>query len=171
MIKVVKKFFNICLLREGPEDLPFDSSLMIRLIAVSLVVSFWLGSLIHDTKVAGLSSVAGLFFSYLFAKLLLFKTPERFLQTFSAMLGTVTLINLISVPIIYPLTNPELSESLGAVFGLLSFALLIWVVVIYGFIFSRAISTSLGNGVSISVAYTLLSIVVLELFLVGKAAS
>lgn len=171
MYKVVRKFFNICLLREGPEDLPFDASLMVRLIAVSLVISFWLGSLIHDTQIAGMSSVAGLLFSFLFAKLLLFKTPERFMQTFCAMLGTVTLINLISVPVIYPLTNPELNESLVAAFGLLSFALLIWVVVVYGFIFSRAISTSLGNGISISVAYTLLSIVVLELFVAGKVAS
>ncbi len=171
MLKVVKKFFNICLLREGPEDLPFDSSLMAGLIAVSWLVSFWLGSFIHDPQVAGLSSAAGLFFSFLFAKLLLFKTPERFLQTFCAMLGTVTLINLFSVPVIYPLTNPELSESLVALFGLLSFALLIWVVVVYGFIFSRAISTTLGNGVSISVAYTLLSIVVLELLVAGSVAS
>jgi len=171
MLKVVSRFFNICLLREGPEDLPFDSSLLTGLMALSLVVSFWLGSLIHDMQVAGMSSIAGLFFAFSFAKLLLLKTPERFLQTFCAMLGTVTLINLISLPVIYPLTNPDLNESLVALLGLLSFALLIWVVIVYGFIFSRAISTSLGNGISISVAYTLLSIVVLELFLAGRVAS
>ncbi len=171
MFKIVNKFFNICLLREGPEDLPADSSLLIRLVAASVVISFWLGSLVHDTNVAGLSSVAGLFYSFLFTKLLLLKKPERFMQTFCAMLGTVILINLISVPVIYPLTNPELNETLVAIFGLLSFALLIWIVVVYGFIFSRAISTSLGNGVSISVAYTLLSIIILELFLAGRVAN
>jgi hypothetical protein len=171
MFKLAKKFFNICLLREGPEDLPFDSSLTIRLVAISLVISFWLGSLVHETQIAGLSSIAGLLFAYLFVKLLLFKTPERFSQTFTAMLGTVTLINLISVPVIYPLTNTGLNENLVSIFGLMSFALLIWVVVVYGFIFSRAISTSLGNGISISVAYTLLSIVVLELFLAGRVSS
>jgi hypothetical protein len=159
------------MLREGPEDLPFDPSLMLRLVAISLVVSFWLGSLVHDTRVAGLSSIAGLLFAYLFLKLLLFKFPQRFSQTFTAMLGTVTLINLISVPVIYPLTNTGLNENLVSIFGLLSFALLLWVVVVYGFIFSRAISTSLGNGISISVGYTLLSIVVLELFLSGSVTS
>ncbi len=171
MFKVVNKFFNICLLREGPEDLPFDFSLMARLIILSLVVSFWMGSLVHDAQIAGMSSIVGLFFSFLFTKLLLFKTPERFIQTFCAMLGTVTLINLISVPVIYPLTYEDLSETLVMLFRLISFALLIWVVVVYGFIFSRAISTSLGNGISISVAYTLLSIFVFELFLAGRVAS
>ena len=171
MLEIVKTLFNICLLRKGPEDLPCDLSLIVMLIGVSLAVSIWLGAIIHDPQIAGISSIAGLFFSFAFTKVLLLKNPERFIQTFCAMLGTVTLINLISVPVIYPLSKEGLNENLVLLFGLLSFALFIWIVVIYGFIFSRAISSVLGYGVAISVGYALLNIIILELFLAGRVAS
>jgi hypothetical protein len=86
-------------------------------------------------------------------------------------LGTVTLINLISLPVIYPLSKEGLDQSLVLLFGLLSFALFIWIIVVYGFIFSRAISSSLGYGIAISVAYALLSIIILELLLAGRVAN
>ncbi len=171
MPEFVKTLFNICLLRKGPEDLPCDMSLMMLLIGVSFAVSVWLGVIIYDPQIAGISSIAGLFFSFIFAKILLLKNPERFIQTFCAMMGAVTLINLISVPVVYPLSNEELDENLVLFFGLLSFVLFIWVIVVYGFIFSRAIASTLGNGVAISVGYALLSIMILQLFLSGRAAS
>ena len=171
MSEIVKTLLDICLLRKGPEDLPCDTTLMLSLIGVSLVVSFWLGLMIHDLQIAGLSSVAGLFFSFIFTKILLLKNPERFTQTFCAMLGTVTLINLLSVPVIYPLTKEGLDGNLVTLFGLLSFALLIWIVIVYGFIFSRAISSLLGYGIAISVCYALLSIIILELFLAARVAN
>lgn len=171
MSEIVKILINICLLRKGPEDLPCDRSLMLILVGFSLAVSTWLGSIIHDMHIAGISSIAGLFFSFSFAKLLLLKKPERFAQTFCALLGTVTLINLISLPVIYPLSKEDLDQNLVLLFGLLSFALFIWIIVVYGFIFSRAISSSLGYGVGISVAYALLSIIILELLLAGRVAN
>ncbi|QMU60201.1 MAG: hypothetical protein GKR92_00185 [Gammaproteobacteria bacterium] len=171
MIEIIKTLLDICLLRKGPEDLPSDLTLMLLLIGVSLVVSFWLGSMIHDLQIAGLSSVAGLFFSFVFTKILVLKNPERFTQTFCAMLGTVTLINLISAPVIYPLSKESLGGSLVTLFALLSFALLIWVVIVYGFIFSRAISSLLRYGVAISICYALLSIIILELFLAARVAN
>lgn len=171
MPEIVKTLFNICLLRKGPEDLPCDMSLMMFLIGLSLAVSVWLGAIIYDLQIAGLSSVAGLFFSFVFAKILLLKNPERFIQTFCAMMGAVTLINLISVPAVYPLSNEELNENLVLIFGLLSFGLFIWIVVVYGFIFSRAIASTLGHGVAISVGYALLNIIILQLFLAGRTAS
>ncbi len=171
MPELVKILFNICLLRKGPEDLPCDMPLMMFLVGVSLAVSVWLGTIIYDPSIAGLSSITGLFFSFVFAKFLLLKNPERFIQTFCAMMGTVTLINLISVPVVYPLSNEELNENLVLFFGLLSFALFVWIIVVYGFIFSRAIASTLANGVAISVGYALLSIMILQLFLSGRAAS
>lgn len=171
MPELVKTLFNICLLRKGPEDLPCDMSIMMFLIGVSFAVSVWLGTIIYDPQMAGLSSIAGLFFSFVFAKLLLLKNPERFMQTFCAMMGTVTLINLISVPVVYPLSNEELNENLVLFFGLLSFALFIWIIVVYGFIFSRAIASTLGNGVAISVGYALLSIMILQLFLASRVVN
>ena len=135
---------------------------------VSLVVSIFLGLMIYDTNVALVSSIAGLLFSYIFTKILLINKPERFIQTFSAMLGTVTLINLLSLPVFAPLSNKELNESIEVLLSVISFGFLIWIIVVYGFIFSRALSVALNYGIAISVGYTFLSIIILQLIMTGK---
>lgn len=164
MLNVVKVLFNICLLRDGPEDLPCSYVFLGALIIISLVVSVLIGSIVLNVNISGLSSIAGLLFTFIFVKLLLLKKPERFFQTFSAMLGTVTIINLISLPSVYSLTYLELSETVTMFFSLTGFVLFIWVVIVYGYIFSRALSSLMGYGLAISVGYALLSFMVLEYF-------
>ncbi len=171
MFVLIKILFDICLLRKGPEDLPANSSLMWGLVGVSLTVSIFLGMIIYDTHTAIFSSVLGLFFSFVFTKILLSKKPERFIQTFSAMLGAITLINLISLPFVAPLSNEDLDNNIATLLSLLSFAFLIWAVIVYGSIFSRAISSTFGYGIAISVGYVFLSIVIFELLLTVKVPS
>lgn len=168
MINIIKIIFQICLLRKGPEDLPADGSMLLKLLILSFVVSIFLGRMIYDMRVAVISSMGGLLFSLIFTKILLSKKPERFIQTFSAMLGTVTLMNIISLPVFAPLSNEQLNENVALLFSLVSFAFLIWVIVIYGFIFSRALSTTLNYGIAISVGYAFLSIMILQLVLTAK---
>lgn len=168
MTGFVRTLFNICLLREGPEALPHSHGLLGALIAISFAVSVCIGSMIYSVAAAVLSSIAGLFLSFAFTKILLFKKPERFLQTFSAMLGTVTLINIVSLPGSYSLRYLELGETAGLFFGMAGFALFVWVVIVYGYIFSKALSSMMSYGIAISVGYALLHIMVLDLFISGN---
>ena len=98
MTNLITTFLNICLLREGPEVLPSSQAFLATMIVISLGVSILIGSMVYDVTGAMLTSFAGLFLSFVFVRLLLLKRPERFLQTFSAILGTVALINIISIP-------------------------------------------------------------------------
>ena len=170
MSSVIKILFDICLLRKGPEDLPANSSLMWGLVGVSLTVSIFLGMIIYDTHTAVFSAVLGLLFSFVFTKILLIKKPERFIQTFSAMLGAIALINLISSPVVAPLSNEALDKNIASILSFLSLVLLVWIVVVYGSIFSRAISSTFGYGVAISVGYVFLSIVIFELALTARVS-
>ena len=171
MSNIIKILFDICLLRKGPEDLPVNGVLMLILVVISFVVSIWIGLIIYDKHIAINTSIVELIFSIIFVKILLRKNPERFMQTFSAMLGAVTIINIISLPILIPLSYEELNQNITSLFGLLSFALLIWVVVVYGSIFSRAISSVFRYGILISVGYVLLSIIILQLLLMVRVSS
>ena len=171
MFNFVKILFNICLLRDGPEDLPYSHVILSLIIVLSFIVSVSIGSIVHDINTSILSSIAGLFFTFIFAKLLLIKKPERFLQTFCAMLGTVTIINIFSLPSVYSLTYLELSETLNMFFSLTGFALFVWVVIVYGYIFSKALSSLMGYGLAISVGYALLSLILLEFILNGTTST
>ena len=165
MSTTLRTLFNICLLRQGPEALPCSRMLLGALLVISFMISVLIGGMIYSVKAAVLSSVAGLFVSFAFAKILLLKKPERFLQTFSAMLGTVTLINIVSLPSSYSLQYLQLGETAELFFGVTGLALFVWVVIVYGYIFSRALSSAMSYGVAISVGYALLHIIVLEMFI------
>lgn len=171
MSATIKILINIILLRKGPEDLPASISLMFVLAAINLFISIVLASKIHSQTIAVSLSVVGLFMTYIFIKILLINKPERFTQTFSAMMGVSILIDLISVPIVFPLLNENLNQNILFLFWLLATSLYIWLVVTYGFIVSRALSITLGYGISISAAYVLVSYMIFEIFLVGRVAS
>lgn len=170
MSALLKTLFDICLLRKGPEDLPANNSLMLMLVACSVLVSLYLGSFIHDYQIAFILSVVGVVIAFAFSKLLLIKKPERFLQTYSAMLGATILIDIITVPIVLPLLNEDLNKSLIVMFSLLLLATYVWYVVVNGFIVSRAISSTLGYGVSISIAYVLVAYMIFKLILTANLA-
>ena len=168
MTDVLKTYLNICLLREGPEVLPYSWAFLGVVTAVSLVVSVLVGSMAYDVAAALLASIAGLFLSFVFARILLVNKPERFLQTFNAMLGTVTLINIVSLPGSYSLRYLKLGHTAELFFALTAFALFVWIVIVYGYIFSRALSCAMSYGIAISVGYALLQVVLLELFMSGS---
>ncbi|MEJ2115931.1 MAG: hypothetical protein P8X88_07805 [Gammaproteobacteria bacterium] len=171
MSAIIKILFDICLLRKGPEDLPSSFNLMFVLIVVSLLVSIVLGLAIYNYQLAVILSIVGLFVTFVFVKILLINKAERFIQTFSAMLGTSVLIDVISIPILYPLLGEKLDKNLAVLFWLLSIAVYGWFVVIYGFIVSRAISSTLGYGISIAIGYALVSYMIFDLILSGRAST
>ena len=111
VFNLIKTIINICFLRAGPKELSCSYVSLGVFIAISFLISVLIGSIIYNVLTAILSSIAGLFFSFAFTKILLLKKPERFLQTFSALLGTVTIINIVSLPSIYSLAYFELGET------------------------------------------------------------
>ena len=62
------------------------------------------------------------------------------------------------------LTYLKLGETAQMFFSLTGFALFVWVVIVYGYIFSKALSSLMSYGIAISVGYALLSIMILDLF-------
>lgn len=169
MINIVKMLFNICLLRKGPEELPHSYILLALLIVANFIISVLVGSILRDFKVAGLSGIATLFLSFAFMKILLFNKSERFLQTFCAMLGVDTIISAASLPSFYSIEYLKLSSAAELFFNATVFALFVWVVIVYGYIFSKALSSLMSYGIAISTGYVLLSALVIDLFLASSA--
>lgn len=170
MSAIIKILFDICLLRKGPEDLPVHNSFIWLFVLASLVISLCLGSIIHDYQIAFILSVVGITTTFIFAKLLLIKKPERFTQTFCAMLGVSLLIDIISVPVIFPLLDETLNPTFKILFSFLAISTYVWYVMVNGFIVSRAIAVTLGYGISIVIGYALVTYMIFELILATKVA-
>ena len=166
---ILRLLFNICLLRDGPEDLPPSRALLGALVIASFTMSTLIGSVVNELRVAGLSGIVMLLFSFAFTKLLLFRRPERFLQTFSAMLGTDAIISVALLPSFYSIQYLPLSFVTELFFNVTAFALLVWVVLVYGYIFSKALSVLISRGFAISVGYALLSTLIIGLMFGGNS--
>jgi len=165
MSAITKLIFDICLQRKGPEDMPASTSMMIVLLVASLAVSVALSTFVHEFHMAASLSIFGVLIVFAFTKIILIKKPERFVQTFSAMLGASCLIDVISIPVLYPLLGEKLNENTAVLFWLIALAAYVWLIVTYGFIVSRAITTTLGYGISIAAAYALFSNLMFEIIL------
>ena len=171
MSATAKLFFDICLLRKGPEDVPFSGFLLALVVVLSIIVSIWIGAMINSMRLAVFSTIAELFFTFVFIKLLLMNKPERFLQTFIALLGALTLINLFYIPAVYIYLSKENNESIQAYIVLVAFALLIWKIIACGHIFSKALPSPMVYGVAISIAYALMNYVLVGFISVGTVAT
>ena len=171
MLSLVRAFFNICLLRAGPEDLPHSYVLLGLTIIVNFSISVLIGSMDHNIKIASISSIVALFFAFAFTKILLLRKPERFLQTFCAMLGVDIIISIAAIPSIYSLAFLNPGEAAESFFKLTGLALFVWVVIVYGFIFSKALSSMMGYGITISVGYALLTIMIVNIVITGYTPS
>ncbi len=145
MTTLLTLFFNLCLLRAKPQDLPasgllpgaalgayFLTGLMIALTEQS--VGYSLLAAFADTAVLALLT---------HAVLLLRKRPGRLPQTLAALAGTGAVIQLIAWPL---LASP-----------VLLIPLLIWSLTINAHILRHALEIALGLAILISLGFLLMS--------------
>ncbi len=177
---LLKRFYEICLLRAGPQDLPASRFLL----ALTLVIYLAMGTLLSSLNLAWWQALllvavdtailGGLAFMLLWVRQL----PERFVQVFSALLGTGAFFELLALPLLF-----WQQQSVGAFQGapedagmgvfvsaLVLWLCLFWNLIVIGHILRHALSTLMPVGVALAVAYMFISISVsqrLTQFLVG----
>jgi hypothetical protein len=143
-------FVNLCLLRAAPQELPASEALLGIVFAVNLAVSTLL--MLGSELTAGLALLEslvelGLMLAVLRTALSLVGHPGRFQQAATAIMGSSALMALLALPLIG-------SGGAGPA-GLLLLALVIWSVIVLGHIVRHTFDLALGQGVVISLLYTI----------------
>ena len=170
MVSFVALFWNICILRTGPERVPariwFAVVLLIADIAVLLVHQSMRNDLLPEPdrvtmlyalgfNLVVMATVAVFTRSALYFR----KFGERFLATFTAVIGTHLLITVLIVAV------AQLSNLVGLPPLILVTVLEIWQIVVWGFIYQRAFNTTLMLGIPLAfVIYILANVVALATF-------
>jgi hypothetical protein len=161
---LIQFFFELCLLRRAPQDLPASDALLWTLLIADLVVGLLVG-LVAGMSV-GASLIQGgvelaLMLGALYAALSLTRHPRRFTQSATALLGAGALIGLLAlVPLgLNPTGSDETdAATLGAV---LLLALIVWNVVVNGHILRHTFGITLGQGAAAATAFEILAITLL----------
>lgn len=149
MKTILNLYWNICLFKRGPEDVPglpvvlaltlllnIVISLVVGIVFSKLPVSFAAVSLAVSTAVVGF---------LIYAVLMLKKLESRFRQTFTAVLGTDILITLLCSPLLWQVNQRERAEGLTLP-GTVLLGLMIWDLLIKGFIYQRAFGVGRFQG-------------------------
>ena len=160
MSRLILAFVDIAFHRRGPEHLPASSFLFTAVLVVYFVVSLltthYLNIVAHPLLMTELQTVLGL--AFIWSVLRAFERQRRFRQTACAVLGTDTLLNLLSLPLAFwhrSLGAPEAQTTIPEILFIL---VAIWSVDISAFIMARALERPYVLTVAIMVGYLLLSI-------------
>jgi len=165
-----KEFFQICLLRRGPQDLPVSAELfclvLLAYTAVSTLLSLPTNTLVLAVTSGLIEASLLLLISWLF--LYLRSLPGRLLQTATALAGTGFIFSLFALPLFYwgvYFTSDPVVETL---ISLLVLALMLWNIAVMTHILRHALSSSLILGLFGALTYIALISFALQLIIQGQ---
>ena len=157
MYPLLRTLIRICLLQEGPQDLPASPRLLATLVILS-----WTGNLFvieqleTDAAVPVYITLVTLFaLGFIWVGLSIRGGRARFMQTAAALFGT-NLVLLLPIGPLLLLT----AEGDYPTLQLLVLLAWIWSIAIKGHIFRHALNLPLAGGVLVAVVYTLLSLLI-----------
>jgi hypothetical protein len=148
VLRLILAFVDIMLHRRGPEDLPSSTFFVWALFAVSLSVVLGIHYATGGTlrEVAASVLIAFLEVWFVWALLRVFNREARFRQTMAAILGTSTILNIVSAPLLPMVQAAAAAAAVAAPAEpsvslpvLVTWLIAIWSLLIGAFVFSRAL--------------------------------
>jgi hypothetical protein len=167
MLQLIRAWFEICLLRRAPQDLPASSDLLGLSLGCYGLVSVLVSSQSYTFSKALLLAAVDLGLLVLFAWSLLYlqKKTTRLNQTLSALAGTGSLMGVIALPLLLTIAPDAGAEAVPAPLQSLWLLLLLWNLFVMAHIIRHALSSSFAIGFGISLLYALLNMqVIVTLF-------
>ena len=167
---IVNPFVQICLLRQGPQDLPTSGILLAMALTAHTVMSILLSNVSLSVLSALAWGVLSTVLLVVLAATLLYvqRRNARVVQTVTALAGTGAIITFIALPISGWLHGADHAAGEGGFALLLVLILTGWSLVVVGHIIRHALSVPYFIGLVMAVVFYLISISVFRaLFPVG----
>lgn len=161
------RFWDICLLRKGPEDVPYSPVLLVLLLLLGyLLDNLQINLLLPKLPVyllAWVLLVHTLLMLLLTALLLVMLGYQaRIIQSLTALAGTGIILTLLILPFGYIISLNPKNFTMAS---LITLFVQIWSLVIVGHILSSALSVHRLTGVIIAIGFYILGLAALEYLL------
>ena len=157
MSRLITIWFDICLLRAGPQDLPVSQVLLWLSAGAYVLVSFLLSVSGYPPGEALQVALVdlGLLIAFAAVLLTLWGKIERLNQTLTALAGCGTLLGLIALPLVQVLFAGQEAGQVPPFIILLWFLLYGWSLLVVTHITRHALSISFPFALGIAIVYTL----------------
>ena len=163
-MSVAQKILLMLLLKAAPQDLPYSTGLMARVIFFYLVSGMVVvGGLVDPSLALGrmlLNIGIVVFFSHVLLTSLNLK--PRFVQTITALIGTGIVFNLLAWPILMYSDVEETSAAMP-ILSLIVLMLISWEILVSAHIFRSALNTKMAQAVMLSMALFFISLTLTQL--------
>ncbi|MEW6444828.1 MAG: hypothetical protein AB1479_02170 [Pseudomonadota bacterium] len=169
MYTLPRQLLDLCLLRVGPQELPGDARLPLWLALAYVLV----GGIVLSAEngfgegMAQAALDAALLAVFVLSILRVRERPQRFNQTYAALMGINLVIALVSWPLLVISTDQVAATLSPAQMGLL--AVLVWNLIAQGQVLRSALDTSAGVGLLLAFVYFLLTSLLLVALFPGEA--
>lgn len=172
MIALIRPFFEIIFLRQGPQDLPASRVLLALCVLCYLLLAMVVATQFYGFQQAVLQSVleVSLLAALVYLSLLLRGVAARFLQTITAFLGAGVLLGLLTLPLVFSISDsePNTQEQIPVLATLTYLLILGWLLGVYGHILRHAMNfRSLAPGIALAMMLIIFSAAASELFIIG----
>ncbi len=151
---LLKLFWELCIFRKAPQDIPYSHDLLFILVILRIITDTLLNMLYRPLWEAIFIALSIVFIIYIFTYILLFllNYSNRFIQTYTALIGTDILISIV---FLFPLI---LLSKLDILTDISNFSLFagLWSIAVTGHIFRYAFSISIFTGIVLALCYVLI---------------
>lgn len=164
MQALAKLFWDICLLRAGPQDVPASRELLAVVLGLSVLSNlvFVLGRTSLAEGLAFVLTALGLLMGLVYLLLTVFGYRARAVQTLTALGGTGLVLSVLALPL---LVFSALLPSEANPFGLLLLMVNLWGLVVIAHVLRHALSVHLVQGGLLALGYLYLNIVLADYLL------
>ncbi|WP_438971126.1 hypothetical protein [Methylophaga sp.] len=168
---LLQRFFQICLFKAGPADLPTSHWFLKSVCLIYFAVGVLVSRVDHNWPLSLAGSLADTILLLVVCWLLLLYRgfTGRFTQTATAMAGTGSIVGIVGLPLFWLFRQVEGQGQLTSLVLLLVLVLIIWSLFITAHIFRSALEIKPGTAALITVFYTIISLIVVGLALSGVA--
>ncbi len=151
-------FWDLLLLRQGPQDIPYSRALVFILIFLHIFTGWFLLGISQTLFQALYSAITSTVIAVAFVQIMLIthRKDTRLYQTLSALIGAEILLGMFSIPLTW-LYQLRISDAL--VIGVLSLIIIGWNGMVAGHIFTLALDNKRALGFSYAAFYLFIAII------------
>ena len=164
MQQLIKLFWEICLLRKGPQDVPAAQVLFWLLLIVGMVVDLIIAVNFIDFQSALLMVIANtiVLFGVVIGLLYIFRYANRIIQTLTTLIGTGLIFSVIRLPLMLIV---KMVPDNASMFGFIEIFILVWSLVVIAHILRHALSIELFLAAMLAFGYFMLSYQLVNYFI------
>lgn len=164
-MSVTQKIIIMLLLKSAPQDLPYSTSLMLRLIFIYLVSGVIVvgDMVVPELAIGRMLLNIGIILSFSYAILSALNLNARFVQMISALIGTGIVFNLLAWPILSYGNVDQSSSAAVQTMSLLVLMLISWEILVTAHIFRNALNTKITQAVILAMSLFFVSLTLSQL--------